>query len=86
MATPKEIPRGPHQSVVLITISAEIMERLPNGMCSGIPVERQNESILLTIKSGNKEDCSQATKELIETLKERITDGETKKEEQPEEG
>ena len=74
-------PLGPHQSVVLITIKAEIMERLPDGKVTGIPVERQVDSLIFTAKGNSKEECSEKTKELINKLKKRMVDGQQKKEE-----
>lgn len=74
-------PHGPHQAVVLVTIKAEIMERLEDGKVSGIPVEKQNDSLLFTIKGTDHEDCSEKTKQLMQELRLRLQNGKENKEE-----
>ena len=54
--SPKNPPNDncPHQAVILI--SAEIMERLPNGMVTGVPKESLNK--IFTVLGKTKQECS----------------------------
>ena len=58
---------APHQTI--ITVSYETYERLPNGQCTGIAVDRN--SHLYTKRGNNFEECNE---ELIKFLQEKGLD------------
>lgn len=46
---------APHQAIILV--SAEVMERLPNGMVTGVPKKHVNK--LFTVLGKNLQECEQ---------------------------
>ena len=55
---------APHQTVILLTI--EMMETLPDGRMTGIPIITQHK--LLTLTGKNFEECLQKTEKLLEVI------------------
>jgi hypothetical protein len=73
MLSPKEDPNiakananAPHQAI--ISVSCQIMERLPTGQVTGIPIA--NIKKLYTIIGKNRMDCEEKVKKYLEKLNE----------------
>jgi len=55
---------APHQTIILLT--TEMMEILPDGRVTGIPVATNNK--ILTLTGKNFEQCLEKTERLLEVM------------------